>query len=71
MTFKIITLGCKVNAYESEIMKESMLKAGYKEVVDNPEVVVIDTCSVTNVADNKSKKMVRRYKREEDKLCNC
>ena len=75
MTFKIITLGCKVNAYESEIMKESMLKAGYKEVVDNPEVVVINTCSVTNVADNKSKKMVRRYKRENPNtiliVCGC
>ena len=64
MTFKIITLGCKVNAYESEIMKELLLKAGYKEIEDKPEVVIINTCSVTNMADNKSKKMVRRYRRE-------
>ena len=64
MTFKIITLGCKVNSYESEIMKELLLKEGYKEIDDNPEVVIINTCSVTNMADNKSKKMVRRYRRE-------
>jgi len=75
MTFKIITLGCKVNTYESEIMKELLLSAGYKEVIDNPEVVIINTCSVTNMADNKSKKMVRRYKRENPNtilvVCGC
>ena len=75
MTFKIITLGCKVNSYESEIMKEKLLSAGYEEVEDQPEVVIINTCSVTNMADNKSKKMVRRYKRENPNtilvVCGC
>ena len=75
MTFKIITLGCKVNAYESEIMKELLLDAGYNEVDDNPEIIIINTCSVTNMADNKSKKMVRRYKRENPNtilvVCGC
>ena len=59
MTFKIITLGCKVNAYESEIMKELLIKAGYKEENDKPEVVIINTCSVTNMADSKSRKMIK------------
>ena len=75
MTFKIITLGCKVNSYESEIMKEKLLSAGYEEVEENPEVVIINTCSVTNMADNKSKKMVRRFKRENPNIilvvCGC
>ena len=75
MNFKIITLGCKVNAYESEIMKELLLKAGYKETLEHPDIVIINTCSVTNVADNKSKKMVRRYKRENPDtilvVCGC
>ena len=75
MTFKIITLGCKVNAYESEIMKELLIKAGYKEENDKPEVVIINTCSVTNMADSKSRKMVRRYKRENPDtiliVCGC
>ena len=75
MTFKIITLGCKVNTYESEIMKELLQNSGYEEVNDNPEVVIINTCSVTNMADSKSKKMVRRYKRENPNtilvVCGC
>ena len=75
MTFKIITLGCKVNSYESEIMKELLLKAGYKEVEEQPEVTIINTCTVTNMADSKSKKMVRRYKRENPNtilvVCGC
>lgn len=75
MTFNIITLGCKVNAYESEIMKELLLNAGYKEEKENPEVVIINTCSVTNMADSKSRKMVRRYKRENPNtilvVCGC
>lgn len=75
MTFKIITLGCKVNAYESEIMKELLIKAGYKEENAKPEVVIINTCSVTNMADSKSRKMVRRYKRENPDtiliVCGC
>lgn len=75
MTFKIITLGCKVNSYESEIMKELLLKAGYKEVEEHPEVTIINTCTVTNMADSKSKKMVRRYKRENPNtilvVCGC
>ena len=75
MTFNIITLGCKVNVYESEIMKELLLNAGYKEEKEHPEVVIINTCSVTNMADSKSRKMVRRYKRENPNtilvVCGC
>lgn len=64
MKFYIYTLGCKVNTYESEMMKEKLLEAGFLWSEENPQIVVINTCSVTNMADNKSKKMVRHFKRE-------
>ncbi len=65
MKFHIITLGCKVNIYESEIIKENLLKNNfsYEEDENNAEILIINTCSVTNMADNKSKKMVRHAKK--------
>lgn len=75
MTFKIITLGCKVNIYESEYMLESLLASGYIYNADKPDIIIINTCSVTNNADVKSKKMVRRAKRENPNsiifVCGC
>lgn len=59
MKFNIITLGCKVNTYESEMMKEKLLGSNYIESDINPDIIIINTCSVTNMADNKSKKMIR------------
>ena len=60
MTFYIYTLGCKVNTYESNYMKETLIKAGYKEgLEDNSDIYIINTCSVTNTADNKSLKVIR------------
>lgn len=59
MKFKIITLGCKVNTYESEMMKEKLLECNYIEDDSNPDIIIVNTCSVTNMADNKSKKMIR------------
>lgn len=64
MKFNIITLGCKVNAYESEYMQEAMLKAGYTLDQAHPDIVIINTCSVTNMADKKSRQFVRRERRE-------
>ncbi len=57
-----ITLGCKVNIYESNALKEALENNGF-EVVDASEdcdVFVINTCSVTNMADAKSRKMIRK-----------
>ncbi len=65
MTFQIITLGCKVNAYESEIMREKLENAGYQyQEKTNTDITIINTCSVTNMADKKSQKMVRHIKKE-------
>lgn len=65
MTFKIITLGCKVNTYESNVMRELLLNHGYQELEPRekeikPDIVIINTCSVTNKADQKSRKCIRR-----------
>ena len=64
MKFKIITLGCKVNTYESEMMQEKLLNNGFIETYDNDaNIVIINTCSVTNMADAKSRKLIRYAKR--------
>lgn len=70
MSFKILTLGCKVNTYESNVMRELLLKEGYKEVghKEPADIVIINTCSVTNVADQKSRKMIRKSAKENPKV---
>ena len=61
MTFTIFTLGCKVNTYESNVISDLFINAGYLEVKNNEkaDVVIINTCTVTNVADHKSQKIIR------------
>ena len=61
MKFYIYTLGCKVNTYESEMMKEKLLQNGYIYNKENPDIVIVNTCSVTNTADHKSLKMIRHF----------
>lgn len=56
MTFKIITLGCKVNTYESEFMLENLLHSGYIYNEEKPDIIIINTCSVTNMADKNPEK---------------
>src|SRR5574344_1014159 len=63
MTFDLITLGCKVNFYESNALREMFLSERFTESKNNPDVVVINTCSVTSVADQKSRQYIRRAKR--------
>ena len=59
------TLGCKVNQYETQAMGELFEKEGYAVVSDeeNADVYVINTCTVTNVGDKKSRQFIRRAKR--------
>mgnify|MGYP004679092199 FL=1 len=56
------TLGCKVNQYETEGLKENFKKAGHETVPDTEfaDVYVINTCTVTNLADRKSRQFIRR-----------
>ncbi len=60
MKVNIYTLGCKVNFYESNLMKEKLIDAGYTYTdMNDSDIVIINTCSVTNTADNKSLKAAR------------
>lgn len=67
-TFKFLTLGCKVNQYETEAMEEIFKNRGYKEAVDdNPaDVYIINTCTVTNMSDRKSRNFISRAKRSNE-----
>lgn len=65
MTYKIYTLGCKVNEYESEIMKELLENHGYT-YSENADVVIVNTCTVTNKADSKSRKLLRSIRRNNE-----
>lgn len=58
-------LGCKVNSYETEAMTQLLKKAGYEIVSfqDQADVYIINTCSVTNMADKKSRQMIHRAKK--------
>ena len=58
-------LGCKVNAYETEAMQQILEKAGYEIVPfqEYADVYVVNTCSVTNMADRKSRQMLHRAKK--------
>ncbi len=60
-----LTLGCKVNSYETDGMKQLFIKAGYeiKEFDQQADVYVINTCTVTNIADRKSRQMLHRAKK--------
>ena len=65
-TFLIKTLGCKVNSYESEYIRNILLDNKYKEVEDNADICIVNTCTVTNTADNKSKQVVNNIKKNNE-----
>lgn len=75
MKFSINTLGCKVNNYESEVIKEQFMTAGFFYDEEKPDVCVINTCSVTSQADHKSMKIIRQIKKNHPKaiiiVCGC
>lgn len=62
-TVCVKNLGCKVNAYECEFIMSLFLNEGYKLVSDNASVYVINTCTVTNEADKKSRKTINSIKK--------
>ncbi len=65
MDFNILTLGCKVNQYESQAMREDMLRHGYTLSPDTEraDITIINTCTVTSVSDAKNRKLIRRVRR--------
>lgn len=68
MKVAFITLGCRVNSYESEAMAEKFIKEGYElvEPEDKADVYVINTCTVTNMGDRKSRQMISKAKKLND-----
>ena len=59
------TLGCKVNTYETEAMQQLMEAAGYRcvDFSEKADIYIINTCSVTNIADRKSRQMLHRARK--------
>lgn len=63
-TVAFITLGCKVNQYETNAMTQNFIEKGYKivEHTKKADIYIINTCTVTNMSDRKSRQMLRRVK---------
>ena len=63
---KTATLGCKVNQYETEFVRQALIDAGYHEPVANEtaDLCIVNTCTVTNEGDAKSRQLVRRLARD-------
>lgn len=59
-------LGCKVNAYEMDVMKQNLQENGYQIVpfVQKADIYIINTCTVTNIADRKSRQMLHRARKQ-------
>ena len=77
MEYAIQTFGCKVNQYESAVISEGMIKKGFTKA-DNPklaEIVIINSCSVTEQSDKKACQLIRKLKNNNldciIALCGC
>ncbi len=64
-TLRTVTLGCKVNQYETEFLRESLATVGYRDAVDGEaaELCVVNTCTVTSEGDSKSRQVIRQLAR--------
>ena len=64
-TVAFLSLGCKVNAYETESIKEMFKNAGYdiRQFNEVADIYIVNTCTVTNIADRKSRQMLHRAKK--------
>ena len=75
MRVKFYTLGCKVNTYETEAMEQQFMTYGYDLSEGNADIYVINTCAVTNIAERRSRQMIRRAKELNPKaiivVCGC
>ena len=65
MKFYIATLGCKVNTYESNYIYDQLTNNGYESVskMEDADICIVNTCTVTNTSDNKSLKVIRQIRR--------
>ena len=65
MKFYIATLGCKVNSYESSVMHDDLINHGYikTDTLEDADICILNTCTVTNTSDSKSLKLLRQLRR--------
>ncbi len=63
---RVATLGCKVNQYETELVRQGLQRIGYSDCDDqeSADVCIVNTCTVTNEGDSKSRQLVRRLARQ-------
>lgn len=61
-TCKLVTMGCKVNQYETQLVKEALERNGFREAMDDEaaDVCVVNTCTVTSEADSKARQIIRQ-----------
>jgi threonylcarbamoyladenosine tRNA methylthiotransferase MtaB len=64
-TLRTLTLGCKVNQYETELVREGLLGIGYRDADEgeHADLCVVNTCTVTHEGDAKSRQLIRRLSR--------
>jgi threonylcarbamoyladenosine tRNA methylthiotransferase MtaB len=64
-TCRLVTLGCKVNQYETQLVKEALTRHGYREAQEGEtaDLCVVNTCTVTGTGDSKSRQVVRQLAR--------
>jgi len=65
MKFYIKSLGCKVNQYEEQVLRENLIKFGFNESsADQADVILVNSCTVTAQADSKTMRLIRKLKKE-------
>lgn len=64
-TCRLVTLGCKVNQYETQLVKEALERSGYREACEeeSADLCVVNTCTVTGEADSKARQTIRQLAR--------
>ena len=70
-SFLTVNLGCKVNAYECDAIANILEDNGYIRDENNPDLIVINTCSVTATSDSKSRQKIRRIIKENPNSIIC
>jgi threonylcarbamoyladenosine tRNA methylthiotransferase MtaB len=66
-TCRLVTLGCKVNQYETQLVKEALEQSGFREARENEpaDLCVVNTCTVTSQADSKARQVVRQLAKQQ------
>jgi threonylcarbamoyladenosine tRNA methylthiotransferase MtaB len=65
-TCRLVTLGCKVNQYETQLVKEALFQNGFREATEeeSADLCVVNTCTVTSEADSKGRQLIRQLARK-------